>query len=56
MTLVGGIFLLASFILPRAGHPRGENLAWICVVIRGIPLLYLAIWRIIYNKGYFTVT
>ena len=51
MTLVGGIFLLASFILPRAGHPRGENLAWICVVIRGIPLLYLAIWRIIYNKG-----
>ena len=51
MTLVGGIFLLASFILPRAGHPRGENLAWICVVICGIPLLYLAIWRIIYNKG-----
>lgn len=51
MTLVGGIFLLASFILPRAGNPRGENLAWICVVICGIPLLYLAIWRIIYNKG-----
>lgn len=51
MTLVGGIFLLASFILPRAGQPWGENLAWICVVICGIPLLYLAVRRIIYNKG-----
>lgn len=51
MTLVGGVFLLASFILPRVGQPWGENLAWVCVVICGIPLLYLAVWRIIYNKG-----
>ncbi|MBR0031354.1 MAG: cation-translocating P-type ATPase [Treponema sp.] len=51
MTVVGGIFLIASFVLPRAGYPQGENLAWVCVVICGIPLLYLAIWRIIHNKG-----
>ena len=51
MTIVGGIFLLASFILPRTGIPAGEYLAWECVVICGIPLLYLAIWRVIYNKG-----
>lgn len=51
MTLVGGVFLLASFILPRVGQPWGENLAWVCVVICGVPLLYLAVWRIIYNKG-----
>ena len=51
MTLVGGIFLFASFVLPRVGYPEGEYLAWVCVVICGIPLLYLAIWRIIYNKG-----
>ncbi len=51
MTLVGGVFLLASFILPRTGHPWREKLAWVCVVICGIPLLYLAVWRIIYNKG-----
>lgn len=51
MTLVGGVFLLASFVLPRVGQPWGENLAWVCVVICGIPLLYLAIWRMIYNKG-----
>ncbi|WP_407399616.1 heavy metal translocating P-type ATPase [Anaerovibrio sp.] len=51
MTILGGVFLLASFILPRNGQPWGENLAWVCVIICGIPLLYLAIWRIIYNKG-----
>ena len=51
MTLVGGVFLLASFILPRTGRSWGENLAWVCVVICGIPLLYLAVWRIIYNRG-----
>ncbi len=51
MTLVGGVFLLASFVLPRVGQPWGENLAWVCVVICGIPLLYLAIWKMIYNKG-----
>ncbi len=51
MTLVGGVFLLVSFVLPRVGQPWGEHLAWVCVVICGIPLLYLAIWRMIYNKG-----
>ena len=51
MTIIGGIFLIASFILPRIGYPAGENLAWVCVVICGIPLLYLAIWRVICNKG-----
>ena len=51
MTLVGGAFLLASFILPRVGYPAGEKLAWVCVVICGIPLLYLSVWRIIHNRG-----
>ncbi len=51
MTLVGGLFLLASFILPRVGWPAGERLAWVCVVICGIPLLYLSVWRIIHNRG-----
>lgn len=51
MTIVGGVFLLASFILPRVGFKEGEYLAWVCVVICGIPLLYLAIYRIIFNKG-----
>ena len=51
MTVIGGVFLVASFILPRSGYPQEEALAWVCVVICGIPLLYLAVWRIIHNKG-----
>ena len=51
MTLVGGAFLLASFILPRMGCPAGEKLAWVCVVICGIPLLYLSVRRLIHNRG-----
>ena len=51
MTLTGGVFLLMSFILPRAGFPAGEQFAWMTVVICGIPLLYLSVWRIIHNRG-----
>ena len=51
MTITGGVFLLASFILPRMGYGKYELLAWPCVIICGLPLLYLAIYRIIYNKG-----
>ena len=50
-TLIGGIFLLLSFLLPRVGYPVCEALAWVCVIICGIPLIYLAIWRVIHNKG-----
>lgn len=50
-TIIGGIFLLLSFILPRAGFPAGEHCAWVCMFICGIPLLYLSVWRIIHNKG-----
>ena len=51
MTIIGGIFLIASFILPRMEYPKAEYLAWICVVICGLPLIYLSVWRILYNKG-----
>ena len=51
MTIAGGVFLFLSFLLPRTGFPAGENLAWITVIICGIPLLYLSVWRIIHNKG-----
>ena len=51
MTAVGGVFLVLAFALPRMGYPEWECLAWVCVVICGIPLLYLSVWRLIYNKG-----
>lgn len=50
-TLVGGVFLVLSFVLPRIGVNLPVDPAWITVIISGIPLLYLAIWRIIYNPG-----
>ncbi len=51
MTILAGLFLIASFALPRLGYPAGEKLAWVCIIICGLPLLFLALWRIIYNKG-----
>ena len=51
MTIVGGVFLILSFILPRIGIQTVLDPAWFTVIISGIPLLYLAVWRIIYNPG-----
>lgn len=51
MTIVGGVFLILSFLLPGAGIILPVDPAWITVVICGIPLLYLAVWRMIHNKG-----
>ncbi len=51
MTLVGGAFLAASLILILLKIDVPFDPAWVSVIICGIPLLYLAIWRIIYNKG-----
>lgn len=50
-TLAGGVFLVLSFVLSRAGVSFPVDPAWITVMISGIPLLYLAVWRIIYNSG-----
>ena len=50
-TLIGGVFLILSFVLPRVGMELPVDPAWVTVFISGIPLLYLAIWRIIYNPG-----
>lgn len=50
-TLVGGVFLVLSFVLPRVGVNLGIDPAWVTIIISGVPLLYLAVWRIIYNPG-----
>lgn len=50
-TLIGGVFLVLSFVLPRAGMELLVDPAWVTVFISGIPLLYLALWRVIYNPG-----
>lgn len=50
-TLAGGIFLILSFVFPRTGVILPVDPAWITVIISGIPLLYLAVWRLIHNPG-----
>lgn len=60
MTIVAGVFLLLDLVPHLAeefgGTPLHLNFlpfdpAWVTIIISGIPLLYLAVWRIIYNPG-----
>ena len=51
MTVVSGVFLLTSFMLPKTGVNLPIDPAWASIIISGIPLLYLAIWRVIHNPG-----
>ena len=60
MTIVAGIFLLFDLV-PHVMEEFGGRAvqlpflpfdpAWVTIVISGIPLLYLAVWRIIHNPG-----
>lgn len=60
MTVVAGVFLLLDLVPHLTEEFGGTPVqlsflpfdpAWVTIVISGIPLLYLAIWRIIYNPG-----
>ncbi len=51
LTIISGIFLVLSFVLPRLGVALPLDPAWVSVAISGIPLLWLAIKRIIKNRG-----
>lgn len=60
MTIVAGVFLLFDLV-PHMAEEFGWNAslglampfdpAWITIIISGIPLLYLAVWRVIFNPG-----
>ncbi len=60
MTIVAGVFLLLDFVPHLIEEFGGAAVhfslfpfdpAWVTIVISGIPLLYLAVWRVIYNTG-----
>ena len=55
MTIVAGGFLLLDLVphLTGGGHVAflPFDPAWVTVVISGIPLLYLALWRVVHNPG-----
>lgn len=60
MTIIAGVFLLLDLVphlIEEFGGPTIHlnflpfDPAWVTVIISGIPLLYLAVWRIIHNPG-----
>ena len=54
MTIVAGAFLLLDLVphLMKVSLPfLPFDPAWVTIIISGIPLLYLAIWRLIHNPG-----
>ena len=51
MTAVSGVCLALSLCAPWMNLDLPVDPAWVSVVISGLPLLYLAVWRIIYNRG-----
>ena len=60
MTIVAGVFLLLDLVPHLVEEFGGTPVhlsflpfdpSWVTIIISGIPLLYLAIWRIIYNRG-----
>ncbi len=50
-TVLAGVTLVCSLLLPRLGLSLPLDPAWAAVVICGIPLLYLSVWRILHNPG-----
>ena len=60
MTIVAGVFLLLDLIPHLMEEFGGQPMelsflpfdpAWVTIFICGIPLLYLAIWRVIHDPG-----
>ena len=50
-TLVGGVFLILSFVLPKLNVSLPLDPAWITVFISGLPLLYSAIRKLLFHPG-----
>lgn len=51
LTIISGIFLVVSLVFMLNKIDILFDPAWFSVLISGIPLLSLAIWRVIYNEG-----
>lgn len=51
MTIVSGVFLAASLVLSANDKALLVDPAWLSVVISGVPILFSAIRKLIFNKG-----
>lgn len=50
MTILAGVFLVLSLIFMLTGFSFPVDPAWITIIISGIPMLYLALTRLFYEK------
>ena len=50
-TIVGGVFLVLSFVLPKVGVALRVDPAWVTVVISGVPLACAAVRKLMNNRG-----
>ncbi len=50
-TVVGGAFLVLSFVLPRVGVTLPIDPAWVTVAISGVPLACAAVRKLLKNRG-----
>ena len=50
-TIIGGFFLVGSFITSHTEIKFPFDFGWITIFISGLPLLYSAIRKLIFNKG-----
>ena len=60
MTIVAGVFLLLDLVPHLIEEFDGTSIylnflpfdpVWVTIIISGIPLFYLAVWRVLYNHG-----
>ena len=60
MTVAAGVFLLLDLFPHLIEEFGGAQVhtsflpfdpAWVTIIINGIPLFYLAVWRIVHNSG-----
>lgn len=49
--VIGGIFIVLSFIFSKTGVKLPVDPAWITVAINGIPLIQFAIYKLVHSKG-----
>lgn len=50
MTILAGIFLVISLAFKLTGFSFPADPAWLTIIISGIPMLYLALTRLIYER------
>ena len=50
MTIIAGVFLAISLIFMLTGNDFPIDPAWITIIISGIPMLYLALTRLFYQR------